>query len=75
MSSLFMVPFEQVIDVEEDEGEAVPVIYEDKDDSEEESEEEDTMETDQHSKHEDQSDEEAFDGDSDIEGTDDMMEE
>lgn len=67
---LCVVSFEQVINEEVDEVETVPVIFEDKDDSEEdESEDDDAMETDQDSK-----DEEAFDDVSDIEGNDDIME-
>lgn len=66
---LCVVSFEQVINEEVDEVETVPVIFEDKDDSEDESEDDDAMETDQDSK-----DEEAFDDVSDIEGNDDIME-
>ena len=64
---------EQVFDEEVDEDKTVPVIYEDKDDSEEESD--DAMETDQDSNDDQQSDEGAVDSVSDIEGTDDMMSE
>ncbi|MED6120612.1 hypothetical protein PIB30_022441 [Stylosanthes scabra] len=71
--------FSGVIDAKEEEGEAaVPVIFEDNDDSEEEEESEsdegDAMETDRDNKHEgDRSDEEALDGDSDFEEIDDAM--
>ena len=64
----FKVSSEQVID-EVDEGPTVPVIYEDRYDSEGESE---ALETDQESEDGEQSDE-AFDGVSDIERNDDMM--
>lgn len=64
-------PFEQVVDDEVDEnGTTVPVVYEDKDESDEE-ESEDAMETDQDREDEEASDE-AFDGVDDIEGSDGM---
>ncbi|KAJ1392169.1 WD40/YVTN repeat-like-containing domain superfamily [Sesbania bispinosa] len=70
LSSCIDILYSGVIDKEVDEVQTVPVIYEDKD-SEEESE--DAMETDQDGEDGEQSDE-AFDGVSDIEGSDDMME-
>ncbi|KAI4355714.1 hypothetical protein L6164_004461 [Bauhinia variegata] len=69
LSSCLDILYAGVIDEEADEGQTVPVIYEDKDDSEEESE--DAMETDQ----EEQQSDQEFDGDSDIEGSDDEMSE
>ncbi|XP_057454205.1 uncharacterized protein LOC130745828 isoform X2 [Lotus japonicus] len=70
LSSCMDILYSGVINEEVDEVETVPVIFEDKDDSEEdESEDDDAMETDQDSK-----DEEAFDDVSDIEGNDDIME-
>ncbi|KAK7255280.1 hypothetical protein RIF29_28687 [Crotalaria pallida] len=69
LSSCLDILYTGVIEEEVDEGETIPVIYEDKD-SDEESE--DAMETDQDSEDEQQS-EEAFDDVSDIEGSDDMM--
>ncbi|CAL0308779.1 unnamed protein product [Lupinus luteus] len=70
LSSSLDILYSGVIEEEVDEGEIIPVIYEDKD-SEEESEE-DAMETDEDSEDEQQSDE-AFDDVSDIEGSDDIM--
>ncbi|KAJ1413405.1 WD40/YVTN repeat-like-containing domain superfamily [Sesbania bispinosa] len=70
LSSCMDILYSGVIDKEVDEVQTVPVIYEDKD-SEEEFE--DAMETDQDSEDGEQSDE-ALDGVSDIEGSDDMME-
>ncbi|TKY64539.1 WD repeat-containing protein 43 [Spatholobus suberectus] len=69
LSNCLDILYTGVIDEEEDEGEMVPVIYEDKD-SDEESE--DAMETDQDSQDEEQQSEEAF-GVSDIDGSNDMM--
>ncbi|OIW19882.1 hypothetical protein TanjilG_27273 [Lupinus angustifolius] len=69
LSSSLDILYSGVIEEEVDEGEIIPVIYEDKD-SEEESE--DAMETDQDSEDGQQSDE-AFDDVSDIEGSGDMM--
>lgn len=65
---IYSLSLQQVVDdaLEEDET-VTPVIYEDNDESEEESE--DAMETDQDSK-----EEEAFEGLSDIEGSDGMSE-
>ncbi|OIW11917.1 hypothetical protein TanjilG_18190 [Lupinus angustifolius] len=70
LSSCLDILYSGVIEEEVDEGETIPVIYEDKD-SEEESED-DAMETDQDSKGDQQSDE-AFGDVSDIDGSDDMM--
>ncbi|KAK7349149.1 hypothetical protein VNO77_06287 [Canavalia gladiata] len=70
LSSCIDMLYAGVIEDEVDE-EIVPVIFEDNDDSEEESE--DAMETDQDNIDEQQSDE-AFDGVSDIDGSDDGME-
>ncbi|RDY04421.1 WD repeat-containing protein 43, partial [Mucuna pruriens] len=70
LSSCLDILYTGVIDEEVDEGDMVPVIYEDKD-SEESSE--DAMETDQDSQDEEQS-EEKFDGASDNDESDDMME-
>lgn len=49
-----MVSFEQVVDEEVDEGQTVPVIYEDNDDSEEEDSE--ALDTDQNGEYEEESD-------------------
>ncbi|XP_027344525.1 WD repeat-containing protein 43-like isoform X2 [Abrus precatorius] len=68
LSSCLDILYTRVVDEEVDEGEIVPVIYEDKDDSEEESE--DAMETDQ----DEQQSDEAFDGVSDIDASDDILE-
>lgn len=66
-----MASYEQVVDEEVDEGQTVPVIYEDEDDSSEESED---LETDQDDSDEERSNE-AFEGVSDIEGCNNMMSE
>ncbi|KAI4329309.1 hypothetical protein L6164_021591 [Bauhinia variegata] len=72
LSSCLDIVYTGVIDDEADEDQTVPVIYEDKDDSEEEYE--DAMETDQDIQDEEQPDQE-FDGDSNIEGSDDIVSE
>ncbi|CAJ1951243.1 unnamed protein product [Sphenostylis stenocarpa] len=72
LSSCLDILYSAVIDEEDDEGEVVPVIFEDKDSSEEESDE-DAMETDQDVTDEEQP-EQDFDGVSDIDANDDMME-
>ncbi|XP_027341718.1 WD repeat-containing protein 43-like [Abrus precatorius] len=71
LSSCLDILYSRVIDEEVGDGQTVPVIYEDKDDSEEESE---ALETHQDSNGEEQSDE-AFEEVSDIEESNDMMDE
>ncbi|XP_017985262.1 PREDICTED: U3 small nucleolar RNA-associated protein 5 isoform X2 [Theobroma cacao] len=61
----------QIVEDEFDENATIPVIFEDKDESDEE-ESEDAMETDQGSEDGEALDDEAFDGVSDFEGIDDM---
>ncbi|XP_021298710.1 WD repeat-containing protein 43 isoform X2 [Herrania umbratica] len=61
----------QIVEDEFDENATIPVIFEDKDESDEEKSE-DAMETDQGSEDGEALDDEAFDGVSDFEGIDDM---
>ncbi|TKY48103.1 WD repeat-containing protein 43 [Spatholobus suberectus] len=71
LSSCLDILYTRIVDEEVDEGQTVPVIYEDEDDSAEESE---ALETDQDHSDEERSDE-AFEGVSDIEESNDIMSE